>query len=90
MIVKPYKLQVLDCSETQVEDQQSKETLKLYHHQAILLDEWKEHETFLLVTKTGTGKTIGAILPLLFHPYCFIRNLKVNLLALLLSILQMS
>ncbi len=29
------------------------------------MDEWDKHETFLLVTKTGTGKTIGAVMPLL-------------------------
>jgi len=31
---------------------------------AVMLDEWEKHKTFLLVTKTGTGKTIGAVLPL--------------------------
>lgn len=39
--------------------------IHLYPHQAIMLDEWDKHKTFLLVTKTGTGKTIGAVLPLL-------------------------
>lgn len=30
-----------------------------------MLDAWDKQKTFLLVTKTGTGKTIGAILPVL-------------------------
>jgi len=37
----------------------------LYPHQAVMLDAWEKHSAFLLVTKTGTGKTIGAILPVL-------------------------
>lgn len=37
----------------------------LYPHQAFMLDEWERHDTFLLITKTGTGKTVGAILPVL-------------------------
>lgn len=37
----------------------------LYPHQAVMLDEWDNHNSFMLVTKTGTGKTIGAILPIL-------------------------
>lgn len=37
----------------------------LYHHQAIMLDEWEKHDTFLVETKTGTGKTTAAVLPLL-------------------------
>lgn len=37
----------------------------LYPHQAAMLDAWEDHKTFLLVTKTGTGKTIGAVLPVL-------------------------
>lgn len=37
----------------------------LYPHQAAMLDAWENHNTFLLVTKTGTGKTIAAILPAL-------------------------
>lgn len=39
--------------------------LDLYHHQALMLDNWNKEDSFLLITKTGTGKTIGAILPLL-------------------------
>ncbi len=39
--------------------------LSLYPHQAIMLDEWLNHDNFLLITKTGTGKTIGAVLPVL-------------------------
>jgi len=37
----------------------------LYPHQAVMLDAWDNHDSFLLVTKTGTGKTIGAVLPVL-------------------------
>jgi len=40
-------------------------TLSLYPHQAVMLDEWERHKTFVMVTKTGTGKTIGAVMPLL-------------------------
>lgn len=39
----------------------------LYPHQAAVLDAWENHDTFLLVTKTGTGKTIAAIMPVLKH-----------------------
>lgn len=41
--------------------------MDLYHHQALLLDEWRNHNTFLVETKTGTGKTIAATLPILKH-----------------------
>lgn len=37
----------------------------LYHHQAVMLDEWTNHGTFLVGTKTGTGKTAAAVLPIL-------------------------
>lgn len=37
----------------------------LYHHQAVMLDEWTNHRTFLVGTKTGTGKTAAAVLPIL-------------------------
>jgi len=37
----------------------------LYHHQAVMLDEWRNHSTFLVGTKTGTGKTAAALLPIL-------------------------
>lgn len=39
----------------------------LYHHQAVMLDQWHCHDTFLLSTKTGTGKTAAAVLPILKH-----------------------
>jgi ATP-dependent helicase YprA (DUF1998 family) len=39
--------------------------IDMYPHQALMLDEWEGHKTFLLITKTGTGKTIGAVMPLL-------------------------
>jgi len=56
MILKEQKLLLLNHPETR---------LQLYSHQAVMMDEWGRHKTFLLVTKTGTGKTIGAVMPLL-------------------------
>ncbi len=35
----------------------------LYPHQAAMLDEWNKHEAFLLVTKTGSGKTAASAIP---------------------------
>lgn len=37
----------------------------LYPHQAVMLDEWESHNSFMLVSKTGTGKTASAMLPIL-------------------------
>ncbi len=37
----------------------------LYPHQAAVLDSWERRDSFLVVTKTGTGKTISAVLPVL-------------------------
>ncbi|MBC8492356.1 MAG: type I-D CRISPR-associated helicase Cas3', partial [Chloroflexi bacterium] len=34
-----------------------------YIHQAMLFDEWNKHDAFLLTTKTGSGKTQAAALP---------------------------
>ncbi len=39
----------------------------LYPHQAAILDEWEKHEAFLLLTKTGSGKTAAAALPFLLR-----------------------
>jgi CRISPR-associated helicase Cas3 len=39
--------------------------MELYPHQALMLDEWDNHDAFLLVTKTGSGKTAAAALPLI-------------------------
>lgn len=39
----------------------------LYPHQAAVLDSWERCNSFLVMTKTGTGKTISAILPVLKH-----------------------
>lgn len=36
-----------------------------YVHQALLFDEWSNHNAFLLTTKTGSGKTQAAALPVL-------------------------
>jgi CRISPR-associated helicase Cas3 len=38
--------------------------LFLYPHQAVMIDEWNKHEAFLLVTKTGSGKTAACALPI--------------------------
>ncbi len=39
----------------------------LYPHQAVILDEWENHAAFLLLTKTGSGKTAAAALPFLLR-----------------------
>ncbi len=39
----------------------------LYPHQVAMLDAWDEHEAFLLLTKTGSGKTAAAALPFLLR-----------------------
>ena len=39
----------------------------LYPHQAAMLENWNKYNTFTLVTKTGTGKTMGAVLPVLLN-----------------------
>lgn len=39
----------------------------LYPHQAVMLDEWDRHDSFLLVTKTGSGKTAASALPVLLQ-----------------------
>jgi len=36
-----------------------------YIHQAVLFDTWHEHDAFLLTTKTGSGKTQAAALPVI-------------------------
>ena len=38
---------------------------RLYPHQAAMYNEWKNHKAFLLVTKTGSGKTRATALPVL-------------------------
>ncbi len=39
----------------------------LYPHQAAILDEWEKHQAFLVLTKTGSGKTAAAALPFLLR-----------------------
>ncbi len=39
--------------------------MSLYPHQAAMLDEWESHDSFMVVSKTGTGKTASAMLPIL-------------------------
>ena len=36
-----------------------------YVHQAVFLDEWNKHDAFILTTKTGSGKTQAAALPVI-------------------------
>ena len=36
-----------------------------YVHQAVLFDDWHSHDAFLLTTKTGSGKTQAAALPVI-------------------------
>ena len=38
---------------------------RLYPHQAATYNEWKNHKAFLFVTKTGSGKTRAAALPVI-------------------------
>ena len=40
-------------------------TTRLYPHQAAMYNEWSNHTGFLLVTKTGSGKTRATALPVL-------------------------
>src|SRR4030042_2070003 len=40
---------------------------RLYPHQAVMADEWGKHDAFLLITKTGSGKTAAAALPILLQ-----------------------
>lgn len=39
--------------------------MRLYPHQAVVLDEWNAQEAFVLATKTGSGKTRAVALPVL-------------------------
>jgi CRISPR-associated helicase Cas3 len=39
--------------------------MRLYPHQAAMLNEWDAHNAFLLVTKTGSGKTRAVALPVI-------------------------
>lgn len=41
--------------------------LKLYPHQIEILDKWKEKNAFLLVTKTGSGKTRATAIPIIVN-----------------------
>lgn len=39
--------------------------MQLYPHQAAVLDGWDNNDAFMVVSKTGTGKTASAMLPIL-------------------------
>ncbi|MGQ9570550.1 MAG: type I-D CRISPR-associated helicase Cas3' [Thermodesulfovibrionales bacterium] len=54
--INPFEIDIVQHKDSKI---------PLYPHQAIMLDEWRNHNNFLLITKTGTGKTIGAVLPLI-------------------------
>ncbi len=36
----------------------------IHPHQAAMIDAWNKHDNFLLVTKTGSGKTAATVLPM--------------------------
>ena len=55
------KIQGYSYKQVAVEDV----TTNLYPHQAAMYNEWKNHTGFLLVTKTGSGKTRATALPVL-------------------------
>jgi len=38
---------------------------RLYPHQAVMFNEWDQHDAFALITKTGSGKTRAVALPIL-------------------------
>jgi CRISPR-associated helicase Cas3 len=41
--------------------------MPLYKHQCALLDAWEQRDAFILVTKTGSGKTAASTLPVIYH-----------------------
>ena len=55
------KIQGYSYKQVAVEDVRT----RLYPHQAAMYNEWKNHTGFLLVTKTGSGKTRATALPVL-------------------------
>ena len=55
------RIQGYSYEQVTVEDVQT----HLYPHQAAMYNEWKNHTGFLLVTKTGSGKTRATALPVL-------------------------
>lgn len=56
MIVRGYTLPLVELTGMQ---------MRLYPHQAAMLSEWDSQSAFILVTKTGTGKTRAVALPVL-------------------------
>ena len=55
------RIQGYSYEQVTVEDVQT----HLYPHQAAMYNEWSNHTGFLLVTKTGSGKTRATALPVL-------------------------
>ena len=55
------RIQGYSYEQVTVEDVQT----HLYPHQAAMYNEWKNHTGFLLMTKTGSGKTRATALPIL-------------------------
>jgi len=56
MIVRGYSLPQVQVAGVQ---------MRLYPHQAAMLNEWDARDAFMLVTKTGSGKTRAVALPVL-------------------------
>ncbi|WP_028307041.1 type I-D CRISPR-associated helicase Cas3' [Desulfitibacter alkalitolerans] len=44
--------------------------MSLYPHQLKMMEKWDEKDMLLLATKTGSGKTASAVLPLLINKSC--------------------
>ena len=55
------RIQGYSYEQVTIEDVQT----RLYPHQAAMYDKWSNHTGFLLVTKTGSGKTRATALPVL-------------------------
>ncbi|MCW5934936.1 MAG: type I-D CRISPR-associated helicase Cas3' [Fimbriimonadia bacterium] len=58
MIIKGYRLPQVEIPGIRT---------RLYPHQAAMLQAWENNKAFLLITKTGSGKTRATALPVLRH-----------------------
>lgn len=56
MIVRGYALPQVEVADVRT---------RLYTHQVAMLNEWDAHDAFVLVTKTGSGKTRAVALPVI-------------------------